>query len=311
MGEVNLNKVEKTLKEIPFPSRFAIEVNADCNLNCSMCHHDQMVRPKGRMPYPLWQKCADEVAKEAPKTQVWFSFCGEPLLEPDLLIKMLDYGNKVGLQSLNINTNGVLLTEEVANNLLNAGVARIVIGLDGFSKKAYEAARCGGDRDLVYANVEYLLKRRNEMKVPPEVNVQFIEMECNKGEIKVFTEYWLKRGATVKARNMLSWGGRFDTPQGKLDRDRIPCPWAMTMMHVFWDGRVPRCPGDTEGDEGVGNVWDESVKTLWQKLGKYRNMHLAHDYDALPERCHDCDDWKVGVADRIRIEDGKKTVATA
>ena len=39
------------------------------------------------------------------------------------------------------------------------------------------------------------------------------------------------------------------------------------MMHVFWDGRVPRCPGDTEGDEGVGNVWQEGVAELWDKLG--------------------------------------------
>lgn len=310
MSDVDLNVVKRTLKEIPFPSRFAVEVNADCNLNCSMCHHDQMIRPKGRMPFPLWQKCADEVAKEAPKTQVWFSFCGEPLLEPELLIKMLEYGNKVGLQSLNINTNGVLLNSDIADKLLAVGVERIVIGLDGYSKKAYEAARCGGDRDLVYGNVEYLLEKRKELENPPEVNVQFIEMKCNEGEIDVFTKYWLDRGATVKARKMLSWGGKFETPQSELEKDRIPCPWAMTMMHVFWDGRVPRCPGDTEGEEGVGNAWDDSVKSLWSQLGKYRDLHMAYDFDALPDRCHDCDDWKVGIADRIRDEGGKTTVST-
>jgi hypothetical protein len=74
----------------------------------------------------------------------------------------------------------------------------------------------------------------------------------------------------------------------------------MTMMHVFWDGRVPRCPGDTEGDEGVGNAWDESLSVLWNKLGGYRNLHMSKQFDLLPDRCHDCKDWMTGAAARIR-----------
>jgi len=92
-----LERVAGTLKQIPFPSRLAVELCADCNLNCTMCHHDQMQRPKGVMPFELWKKCAQEVADIAPQTDVWFSFCGEPLLEPDLLVKMITYGKKVGL----------------------------------------------------------------------------------------------------------------------------------------------------------------------------------------------------------------------
>lgn len=295
-----LAKVEKTLVELPFPTRFAVEVNADCNLKCSMCHHDQMVRPKGRMPFPLFQKCADEIAKVSPRTQVWFSFCGEPLLEPELLLRMLDYGRSVGLQSMNINTNGVLLDNAIADGLLKAGVERICIGIDGFTKEAYEQARCGGDRDLVYANVEYLLQQRDKMEDGPEVNVQFIDMPCNEGELEPFVEYWLARGATVKARNQLSWGGRIESALDVPEERRIPCPWAMTMMHVFWDGRVPRCPGDTEGEDGVGNAWDDTLVNLWKDLGKYRDLHMAREFDKLPPTCHDCKDWMTGVADRIR-----------
>lgn len=302
MSDIN----PKTIKEIPFPSRFAVEVNADCNLTCSMCHHDQMVRPKGKMPFPLWVKCANEIANVAPETQVWFSFCGEPLLEPKLLLKMLAYGNEVGLKSLNINTNGMLLSNRIADQLLDAGVERIVIGVDGFTKRAYEEARCGGNRDLVYSQVEYLLTQRKLQENPAEVNVQFIRMACNEGELDDFIDYWLPKGATVKARNMLSWGGKFDSYMVKVRENRIPCPWAMTMMHVFWDGRVPRCPGDTEGEESIGNAWDDSLQNLWRKLGLYRDLHLQHEYDQLPQRCHDCTDWMVGVADRIRTNENSR-----
>ena len=74
----------------------------------------------------------------------------------------------------------------------------------------------------------------------------------------------------------------------------------MTMMHVFWDGGVPRCPGDTEGVEGVGNAWHEPLAVLWQRLGGYRDLHLKHEFDKLPERCLDCKDWMTGAARRIR-----------
>jgi acetyltransferase-like isoleucine patch superfamily enzyme len=93
------------------------------------------------------------------------------------------------------------------------------------------------------------------------------------------SEYWLERGAIVKLRNKLSWGGRFDTPLCVPQDERIACPWAMTQLHVFWDGRVPRCPGDTEGDEGVGNAWDDSLSVLWQRLGAYRDNHMHHRFD--------------------------------
>jgi sulfatase maturation enzyme AslB (radical SAM superfamily) len=87
----HLEQIASTLQPLDFPTRFAVEVTAECNLACSMCHHPKMRRPKGRMPYELWQRCADQIADASPDTQCWFSFCGEPLLEPELLFKMLAY----------------------------------------------------------------------------------------------------------------------------------------------------------------------------------------------------------------------------
>ena len=296
----DLTTVAQTLRDPPVPSRFAVELCADCNLRCAMCHHPAMRRPKGVMPLPLWKKCADEIAAVAPATQVWFSFCGEPLLEPERLLEYIAYGRACGLRDICVNTNGMLLVPDVAARLLDSGVAQIVIGLDAFSAAAYERIRIGGVRDVVYANVEHLVELRRARASGPEVLVQFIVMDENRHELEAFQAHWVARGATVKARHMLSWGGTFGTPLRGTREDRIACPWAVTMMHVFWDGRVPRCPGDTEGEEGAGNAWHESLSTLWQRLGSYRAMHLDHRFAELPKRCQDCTDWMVGIAERRR-----------
>ncbi len=296
---LSLAQIAEKLRPLSFPTRFAVEVTAECNLACSMCHHPDMRRPKGKMPFELWKRCADQISAISPDTQCWFSFCGEPLLEPELLFRMLAYGKSVGLRSLNINTNGMPLIPELAEPFLDSGVDLVVIGIDGLSKETYEKIRVRGGRDVVYANIEYFLAAREARRRGPEIQVQFIEMQENEHELEAFKAYWLARGATLKVRKKLSWGDTFDTPLSVPKEERIPCPWAITMMHVFWDGRVPRCPGDTEGEEGVGNAWDEALTVLWNRLGTYREKHLEYRFDELPERCRNCKDWMTGAAERI------------
>ena len=302
-GSRSLADIAKTLQPLPFPTRFAVEVTAECNLACSMCHHPDMRRPKGRMPFELWKKCANQISPISPETQCWFSFCGEPLLEPELLLRMLAYGKSVGLKSLNLNTSGMSLTPELTRRLLDSGLDLVVFGIDGLSKEVYEKIRVRGERDVVYANVEYFLSERGVRGNGPDIQIQFIEMDENEHELEDFKKYWLTRGATLKVRKKLSWGGKFDTPLNVSKEERIPCPWAITMMHVFWDGRVPRCPGDIEGDEGVGNAWDEPLVVLWERLSGYRQKHLEYRFDELPERCKTCKDWMTGVAERISLSD--------
>ncbi len=253
------------------------------------------------MPFELFKRCADEVASRAPDTECWFSFCGEPLLEPESLLRMIGYGKSVGLRSLNLNSNGMLLTPRLADSILDSGLDLVVLGVDGLSRETYERIRVGGIRDVLYANIESLLLARRARASGPQVQVQFIEMDENEHELEAFKEYWLARGAVVKLRNKLSWGGKHATALCVPLEQRIPCPWAMTMLHVFWDGRVPRCPGDTEGEEGVGNAWDDTLAVLWNRLAGYREKHLSHRFDLLPERCNACKDWMVGSANRIRL----------
>ena len=302
MTHAELSLIATTLRDFSYPKKLAVELCADCNLACTMCHHPQMKRPKGVMPFELWRKCADETARLAPDTECWFSFCGEPFLQPRHLFDCIRYGRSIGLQSLNINTNGMLVTEELVEECLESGVHLIVFGIDGFTQPVMQRYRVGADRDVVYGNVERLLAVRDATRSPVAVQVQFIVMEGNAHEAEGFKQYWLSRNAVVKVRRQLSWGGAFATTIGVPAGDRIPCPWAITMMHVFWDGRVPRCPGDTEGEEGVGNAWHDSLANLWCELGTYRQKHLAHQFDQLPQRCQNCTDWMTGAAERLRPE---------
>lgn len=307
MREPELLEIAATLRELSFPSKLAVEICSRCNLRCTHCHQPFMSRRHGVMPMELWRKCADEVATVAPETECWFSFCGEPLIETELLCRMIRYGKSIGLQAVHLNTNGVLLTRDRAEAILDSGVDLVVIGIDGFSKETYESIRVGGDRDRLFAGVIDLIERRALRHHGPEIQVQFVEMDENAHELEEFRSFWLARGATVKTRRKLSWGGRIQSSLKVSPRQRIPCPWALTVLHVFWDGRVPRCSGDTEGDECVGNVWEATLQQLWGRLAPFRSVQLERRFEDLPERCLFCKDWMTGAAVRERPQDGGVT----
>ena len=293
-----LDEIAATLRRTDFPNQLGIEVTGQCNLHCTMCHHDTLRRPSGRMSPALFRKCADEVAATAPRTAVWFSFNGEALLAPDRLLDMVAYGKSVGLASLNLNTNGVRLDDWLSERLLGSGIDLMVVGLDGLSRGTYEAIRRGAQRDYVYGNVERLLAARQRRSDGPVIMVQFVELAANIHERDAFTAYWLARGAIVKIRRQLSWGNRIDTALAP-PAHRIACPWAINLMHVFWDGTVPRCCADTDGTEAVGSAETESLAALWHRLAPYREQHLRGAFDQLPGRCNTCRDWMVGKSQKI------------
>ena len=103
-----------------------------------MCYHDSMRRKKGEMSFELFKICADQIAQASLDTEIWFSFHGEPLLVHNRLFKMIAYAKSLGIQSLNLNSNGMLLGPELVQPILDSGVDLVVFGVDGISRKTYE-----------------------------------------------------------------------------------------------------------------------------------------------------------------------------
>lgn len=291
-----LRQVESQLKPADFPPQVIIETTAACNLHCAHCGHGTMDRPKGHMSMALYRKIVDEIAERAPHTEVWPTFYGEAFLLDYRLFYMLRYARKRGLTNLVLNTNGTRISEEVAEWILDSGLRVIMFSLDGFTPETFEAIRCGANRDAVFANIERLLELKARHTGPmPVVEVQYSMMDGNEHEVDTFKAYWLARGADVKIREKLTWGGRVDAPNLHQDLARIACPWAVRTCAIHWNGDVVACAVDYEGKYVAGNVARDSVAEVWQHgHRRLEQLHLTHTFDALPDPCRGCLDWQVG-----------------
>jgi radical SAM protein with 4Fe4S-binding SPASM domain len=178
----------------PSPRHLQIEVTGACNLACEMCL--VAYRPKiGRRSGAFGLADFERLLAVMPDLErVTLQGLGEPLLNPQLLDMVRAVrarGARVGF-----NSNGMLLTEARARDLIEAGTSWLHISLDGASAATYEAIRHGGRFDRVRANLRRLLDLRVELgSTTPRVQVVFVAMRRNVGELPALVEWCADAGA--------------------------------------------------------------------------------------------------------------------
>lgn len=136
----------KTIKKLYF------EVTSNCNLNCKMCfRHTWINEQHGNMELEIFKKCISD--KEALKDLkiVCFGGMGEPLYHPDI-IEMVSEAAKVS-KNVEMITNGTMLTREMSQKLINAGLTKLWVSLDGVDKNA-EDIRQGAKMDIILKNIK-------------------------------------------------------------------------------------------------------------------------------------------------------------
>lgn len=260
-----------------FPLHLDIESTNACNLKCPMCGRNFMKEKIGYIEWKLFKKIIDEAVKyHLPSIKL--NYRGEPLLHPDLP-KMVKYAKEKGILEVQFNTNGLLLNEKKAKELIAVGLDRIIFSFDGATKETYEKIRRGSKYDVVVKNIKNLVKIRNKMgRSRPLVRVQMVKMPLNKKEVEDFIKMWLhivNRVAVSTERNPLGT---------KKKITHFSCPQIWQRLMICWDGEVRMCCGDWYGEIILGNAKKTSVYKIWhsKKLDKIRKIHIQGDFNKIP-----------------------------
>ncbi len=123
---------------IPELRLVAWEVTRTCNLACVHCRAAALDRPyENELSTEECRAFLDEVASFSKPIIILTG--GEPLLRPDIF-EIAAYGHRKGLR-MTMAVNGTLLTRERARQMIEAGIQRISISLDGASAATHDAFR--------------------------------------------------------------------------------------------------------------------------------------------------------------------------
>lgn len=158
------------------PQSLSLTILERCNLACRMCDQGHS---SGRM------LSAQALARLEPALAGAQSVCltgGEPLLHPDLP-DFLGLCQRHQCQAI-IQTNATLLTEALARRLIERGVTRLKISVDGARPETYNHIRRGADFTRVMANIRGLARLKAALgSRKPDLEFNFVAMRGNIAEL--------------------------------------------------------------------------------------------------------------------------------
>lgn len=142
---------------------FQIESSLECNLECVMCPWNEMRPTEAAMS---WETYARLIPYFELVNGVDLSGGGEPLKNPRL-VEMVQAAHQAGCE-VGFSTNGVKLTADMAERLVDAGLDWLSFSVDAASEQLYERIRYGARFNMVTEHIAAVrdLKRKRGLERP-------------------------------------------------------------------------------------------------------------------------------------------------
>lgn len=148
-----------SVRPIAGPLKVQWDILYRCNSRCVTCDRWQALEGAENMPLDREKRLLDELAAIG-TFSVAFSG-GEPFLRKDIF-ELFDYAHKVGLTT-SVNSNGLLITDAVAEKIVQSGLDMIYLSLDGGVPETNDYIRgVKGSFDKTFTAIKRLKQARQD-----------------------------------------------------------------------------------------------------------------------------------------------------
>ena len=260
------------------------------------------------MSLDVWHRVLEQAAKTAWTMQFYFQ--GEPLLNKNLPA-MIREAHDAGLYTI-VSTNAQALTSEMAEALVNAGLDRIIISMDGLTDESYNAYRIGGSLKQCKKALRYLREAKSAMSrssLHPFTRSPLIELQClrlhsNEHEWTAFKREYKALGAdrlVFKTAQLYDYRNghplmpsdpRYSRyvkgPDGRYHRRHLGrgCLRVWSGVVVTTTGEVLPCCYDKAHEHSYGNIMTATLASLFtnERANAFRRAALLEQ----PAICQEC-----------------------
>jgi MoaA/NifB/PqqE/SkfB family radical SAM enzyme len=255
-----------------------------CNFSCFYCVQPMLQKSKHKSRSLQWEtfkKYADNifVTESGGGVRVCLSGYGEPLINP-LLADMIAYIKQATAAAIiEILTNGSLLVPELADKLLDSGLNKIKISLQGINEKQY-FENCGARMDFenFLNQMQYFYEQsRGKCEIYMKaIDVMFSSEEEREEFYKMFSplcdsiniEGLLPTNALDQENSSYNYSHRLGFQVGS---DDSICPVPFFAANVDIDGSVYGCccnasdrdPENIWKSPCIGNLNEQSFSDIW------------------------------------------------
>ncbi len=160
-----------------------------CNLKCSHCYQDAGNKKDAELTTAEGKQLIDQIARAGFKIMIFSG--GEPLMRPDIY-ELVAYAASKGLRPV-FGTNGMLITEEVAQKLKDSGAAAMGISLDSLDEAKHNKFR---GHPEAYARTVQGMKNCRKVGLPFQIHTTI--MDWNKDEVCHIIDFAVEMGAMAQ-----------------------------------------------------------------------------------------------------------------
>jgi MoaA/NifB/PqqE/SkfB family radical SAM enzyme len=262
-----------------------------CNFACEFCPTGDKAliksvnRPSGLMDFQLFCRMIDGMKKFDRKLKrIDIGKDGEPLLNPRI-VDMVRYIKDANVAELcSIATNGALLSAEMADALVDAGLDLLKISVEAVSNEGYrKISKRSFDYAALLERVHYLYDHRKQCKVYPKIidyGLTKEEKEKFYADFNPIADYitvdYVSGWSVTSAKDFrlgTNYEQYLDLP---MMNKKDVCPFPFYTLAVNFDGTVSICCVDWSLSTLVGDLRTESLPDVWngERLFEFRCMHL-------------------------------------
>lgn len=262
-----------------------------CNLKCGYCLHSlptDKINAKGFrkdiMGFELFKKCLDDAAHfPQPFKVLIFAGWGEPLIHSQIseMVKLAKQKNIA--ERIEIVTNGTLLTPALSKRLIDSGLDRIRISIQGTNSEMYrKMAGVDIDFEKLVDNIGFFYKSKKNTKV--YIKTVSTAVPATDDQEK-FTQIFGPISDEIAIEHIIpviadidhsKFGSKFNKRHCGGDAARVSvCPFPFYMSVIHPDGSyAPCCSPDQPLP--LGNVGQVPITDLWKSsiINKFRVAHL-------------------------------------
>ncbi len=274
------------------PFSLSIEPTTACNLACPECPSGlkQFSRPTGKLDLELHRQMLAQVKKSV--FYINYYFQGEPFLHPQFLDLIREA--KLAKMYTATSTNAHFIDKAKAIEIIDSGLDRLIISVDGITQATYEQYRVNGSLSKVLEASAFLVQAKKERRsATPFLIFQFLAVKPNEAEIPaVFTLakeigidevriktaqlYDFKNGNSLmpEQEEYARYAKQSDGTYKLKGRQGNHC-WRMWSGSVLtWDGKVVPCCFDKDASHVLGNMKEHSFDQIW-KSKAYKQFRFS------------------------------------
>ena len=303
---------------IPLSTPYILYVDpaSICNLQCKFCpcgtaHKELWTTEKsksiGIMDFDLYKKIIDDCMAFPGKIKVLRLYKeGEPLINPHFA-DMIAYAHATNkFIGIDTTTNGTLLNPELNRNIVNAGLTRIHISVEGFDGKAYKEI-CGKEIDFenFVANIKDLYDHKENCHIFIKTLTAETDEQINLEKKKRFYDIFGDICDEISFEHVSPCWPGFDKEMysdtgiyGNKIQECTVCPRIFYILTINSDGAATQCIVDWNRKMLIGDVHNQTVPELWKAMRACQLEHLKGNRRKMIG-CDECLEIETAAVDNI------------